>query len=78
MPNEILPVLPLDDFERTLIIADTSGIHHRGYAKPGTIRRTIRVQDDMQGGIRRVDPFEWSGWAKWDTNNVFDREQASF
>ena len=33
-----LPVLPIQGAERTLIVADTSGIHHRGRAASGVER----------------------------------------
>lgn len=76
MPDEIRPVLPLKNFQRTLIIADTSGIHHRGPAIPGTVRKTIRVQDDMQGGIPRLDPFHWSGMESWKEINVCEETKC--
>lgn len=62
MSDILRPVLPLNSFQRTLIIADTSGIHHRGFAAPGTVRRTYRVQSGLDGGLRRENPFEWEGW----------------
>ena len=62
MSDEIHAVLPLDTFSKTLIIADTSGIHHRGYAIPGTRRQTYRVQAGLDGGLPRQSPFEWDGW----------------
>jgi len=62
MSDILRPVLPLDTFQKTLIIADTSGIHHRGYAEPGTVRHTYRVQSGLDGGLKRVNPFTWNGW----------------
>lgn len=62
MPDVLRPVLPLNQFQRTLIIADTSGIHHRGYAAPGTVRQTYRVQSELNGGLKRTNPFDWEGW----------------
>jgi hypothetical protein len=52
-----LPVLPLPGAKRTLVIADTSGIHHRGRATVGTIRRSWRLVGDNDGGLPRLDPF---------------------
>eukprot|EP00957_Ditylum_brightwellii_P199401 15198821-Ditylum_brightwellii.AAC.1 len=65
LPDILRPVLPLPEYKRTLIIADTSSIHHRGTAVPGTVRRTIRVRDGLQGGIPRRNPYDWDGWDSW-------------
>ena len=65
MSDVIQPVLPLKQFKRTLIIADTSGVHHRGNAVEGIIRRTLRVQAGLDGGLPRQSPFEWEGWDEW-------------
>jgi hypothetical protein len=62
MADVLRPVLPLDRHNRTLIIADTSGIHHRGSAVPGTVRRTVRVSNGNDGGLPRQNPYFWSGW----------------
>jgi hypothetical protein len=62
MPDVLRPVLPLDCYERTLIIADTSGIHHRGHAIPGTVRRTTRLTNGNDGGLPRQNPYLWDGW----------------
>ena len=56
------PVLPLDCFNRTLIIADTSAIHHRGHAPPGTVRTTTRLSSGNDGGLPRLNPYVWDGW----------------
>jgi hypothetical protein len=58
------PVLPLDCYTRTLVIADTSGIHHRGHVSPGTIRKTMRVSNGNDGGLPRINPFIWDGWER--------------
>jgi len=65
MSDQIRPVLPLQEYKRTLIIADTSGIHHRGFAVEGTVRRTLRVQAGFDGGLPRQSPFVWNGWENW-------------
>lgn len=62
MMDILRPVLPLESVPRTLIIADTSGIHHRGPALPGTVRRTIRLSSGNDGGLARLNPFDWEGW----------------
>ena len=51
------PVLPLPGVAKTLVVADTSGIHHRGWALPGTQRRAYRLAGDNDGGLQRLDPF---------------------
>jgi hypothetical protein len=52
------PVLPLPDVERTLIIADTSGLHCRGAAAAGVRRTALRPQGLVfDGGMPRRDPF---------------------
>lgn len=55
------------------VIADTSGLHHRGEALPGTVRHSLRLKGDNDGGLPRLDPwrlpeskpadpeFEWEG-----------------
>ncbi len=50
-----IPVLPFA--KRTLVIADTSGIHHRGEGKPGHIRNSLRLRGDNDGGLPRYNPF---------------------
>ena len=62
MTEILLPVLPLDCFCRTLVIADTSGIHHQGHASPGTVGKTIRPASGNDGGLPRLCPFYWDGW----------------
>jgi len=62
--NILRPVLPLNEFHRTLVIADTSGIHHRGLAVPGTVRKTIRLSSGNDGGLPRINPYMWDGWDK--------------
>eukprot|EP00930_Biecheleria_cincta_P034866 TRINITY_DN24031_c0_g1_i1.p1 TRINITY_DN24031_c0_g1~~TRINITY_DN24031_c0_g1_i1.p1 ORF type:complete len:1050 (+),score=168.40 TRINITY_DN24031_c0_g1_i1:358-3150(+) len=53
-----LPVLPIPGIERTLIVADTSGLHARGRAPPGTVRSALRPMGaENDGGVRRVNPF---------------------
>ena len=53
----VVPMLPLAGVARTLIVADTSGIHYRGLAMPGTQRYTFRLVGDNDGGLPRLDPF---------------------
>jgi len=61
MSDILRPVLPLDCYNRTLVIADTSGIHHRGNAIPGTVRKTIRVSSGHDGGLKRQNPYQLWG-----------------
>jgi len=52
------PVLPLPTAERTIVIADTSGLHCRGEAPPGTFRIALRPMGaENDGGVRRLNPF---------------------
>ena len=60
MTESLRPVLPLYCFHRTLVIADTRGIHHRGHAPPGTVRKTIRPASCNDGGLPDSVPF--IGW----------------
>lgn len=57
-PSLYLPILPLNNTEKTLIIADTSGFHCRGFAKEGTIRKYLRPNwDNNDGGLHRINFF---------------------
>lgn len=51
------PLLPLPGVAKTLIVADTSGIHHGGWALPGTERHAYRLAGDNDGGLPRLNPF---------------------
>jgi len=52
------PVLPLPGVARTLVIADTSGLHCRGRAPAGTRRVAMRPMGaHNDGGAKRTDPF---------------------
>jgi len=53
----VAPLLPIPNVTRTLVLADVSGIHHRGWAAPGTQRRGWRPAGDNAGGLPRLDPF---------------------
>jgi len=51
-------MLPLPGVRRTLIVADTSGLHHRGPARAGTVRQALRPTGaENDGGMRRRSPF---------------------
>ena len=53
-----LPMLPLNNSQKTLIIADTSGFHCRGYAKEGTERNYWRPGwENNDGGLHRINFF---------------------
>ena len=53
-----VPVLPLPGVAATLVIADTSGLHHRGWAAPGVLRYSMRPTGaENDGGLRRLNPF---------------------
>eukprot|EP01065_Artemidia_motanka_P052353 TRINITY_DN9432_c0_g1_i4.p1 TRINITY_DN9432_c0_g1~~TRINITY_DN9432_c0_g1_i4.p1 ORF type:complete len:733 (+),score=93.93 TRINITY_DN9432_c0_g1_i4:42-2240(+) len=53
VPGEILP-----GARRMLIVADTSALHRRGVATPGTVRMSLRpAAAEADGGVRRRDPF---------------------
>jgi len=54
-----MPVLSLPGAKRTLVIADTSGLHRRGVGRPGETRHSWRLDGDNDGGLRRLDPFRW-------------------
>jgi hypothetical protein len=55
------PVLPLPGVARTLVVADTSGLHCRGLATPGLSRRALRPMGaDNDGGVKRGNPFHRS------------------
>ena len=55
------PVLPLPGVARTLVVADTSGLHCRGLATPGLSRRALRPMGaDNDGGVKRGNPFRRS------------------
>eukprot|EP00754_Rhynchopus_humris_P047024 Rhum_TRINITY_DN6543_c0_g1::Rhum_TRINITY_DN6543_c0_g1_i1::g.20320::m.20320 len=57
LPDPV-PVLPLEGTAYTLIIADTSGVHFRGRAPPGTTRVALRpVGGENDGGVTRRSPF---------------------
>ena len=46
---------------RTLVVADTSGLHCRGLAAPGLSRRALRPMGaDNDGGVKRGNPFRRS------------------
>ena len=51
------PLLPLPGVRRTLVLADTSGIHFRGNATAGHVRVAWRMAGDNDGGLPRLDPF---------------------
>lgn len=53
----VLPLLPIPGAEKTLIVADTAGIHHRGWAAPGVERHAYRLRGDNDGGLPRMNPF---------------------
>jgi len=53
------PVLPLPGARRTLVIADTSGLHRRSAGVVGLVRRSWRLAGDNDGGLRRLDPYRW-------------------
>jgi len=53
------PVLPLPGVTRTLVIADTSGLHRRAQGVVGRTRRSWRLAGDNDGGLRRLDPYRW-------------------
>lgn len=53
------PVLPLPGARRTLVIADTSGLHRRSEGEPGRTRVSWRLAGDNDGGLRRLDPYRW-------------------
>ena len=55
------PVLPLPGVKRTLALVDTSGLHRRGRAAPGTVRRSMRLGGDTDGGVPRLNPFRAIG-----------------
>jgi len=50
-------VLPLPGVKRTLVIADTSGLHGRGIGLPPHTRKSWRIRGDTDGGLKRLDPF---------------------
>eukprot|EP01059_Diplonema_ambulator_P025293 TRINITY_DN4232_c0_g1_i1.p1 TRINITY_DN4232_c0_g1~~TRINITY_DN4232_c0_g1_i1.p1 ORF type:complete len:869 (+),score=173.79 TRINITY_DN4232_c0_g1_i1:109-2607(+) len=53
-----VPCLPLPNVNWTIIIADTSSIHFRGYAEEGTTRISLRpIGGENDGGMRRLSPF---------------------
>mmetsp|Transcript_65 Transcript_65/g.103 ORF Transcript_65/g.103 Transcript_65/m.103 type:complete len:1250 (+) Transcript_65:58-3807(+) len=52
------PILPLPQSQKTLVIADTSGLHRRGLATPGRVRVAMRPKfGDSDGGVQRLNPF---------------------
>lgn len=53
----VAPLLPMGNGTRTLVLADVSGVHHRGRAVPGTERHGWRPAGDNAGGLPRLDPF---------------------
>ena len=53
------PTLPLPGVRRTLVIADTSGLHRRGSGQEGAIRHSWRLVGDNDGGLARLNPFRW-------------------
>ena len=53
-----VPVLPLAGVRRTLVVADTSGLHRRGAAEPGVERAALRPKGlKNDGGVLRQNPF---------------------
>ena len=57
--GQTIPALPIPGARRTLVIADTSGLHHRGIGVVGAVRQSWRLRGDNDGGLRRLDPFRW-------------------
>lgn len=55
--ERLIPMLPLPGVKRTLVIADTSGLHARGVGVPGRTRVSWRLQGDNDGGLKRLEPF---------------------
>lgn len=51
------PILPLPGVKRTLVIADTSGLHRRAPGLVGHTRRSWRLAGDNDGGLKRLDPY---------------------
>ena len=51
------PILPLPNASLTLVLVDSSGLHHRGEAVPGVVRKTLRLLGDNAGGLPRLNPF---------------------
>eukprot|EP01064_Diplonema_japonicum_P030091 TRINITY_DN5014_c5_g1_i1.p1 TRINITY_DN5014_c5_g1~~TRINITY_DN5014_c5_g1_i1.p1 ORF type:complete len:862 (+),score=192.22 TRINITY_DN5014_c5_g1_i1:23-2587(+) len=52
------PAIPLPGVNLTIIIADTSSIHFRGYAAEGVTRVSMRpIGGENDGGMRRQTPF---------------------
>ena len=57
LPSAV-PVLPLPDVARTLIVADTSSLHCRGLAEAGSTRMALRPMGaENDGGVQRQNPF---------------------
>ena len=52
-------MLPLPGARQTLVIADTSGLHHRGIGVVGRTRTSWRLRGDTDGGLKRLNPFRW-------------------
>jgi len=50
-------VFPIPNARRTVVIADTSGLHARGLGIPGRTRVSQRLWGDNDGGLARLDPF---------------------
>jgi hypothetical protein len=50
-------MLPLPGVAQTLVVADTGGVHYRGRAEPGVLRRAWRLAGDNDGGLARLHPF---------------------
>jgi len=51
------PILPLPNASLTLVLVDSSGLHHRGEAVPGVVRKSLRLLGDNAGGLPRLNPF---------------------
>ena len=51
------PVLPLPNGRRTLVLADTRGLHARGRGVPGEVRHSWRLKGDNDGGLKRLNPY---------------------
>ena len=52
-------LLSLAGARKTLVIADTSGLHHRGIGVAGRTRVSWRLRGDTDGGLKRLNPFRW-------------------
>ena len=50
-------MLSLPELALTLVIAATGGVHYRGRAEPGVLRRAWRLASDNDRGLARLHPF---------------------